>query len=128
MLKWKIFTLYKQRTYIKYARNNESAYQLGIKAINDNATLVRYRGASILAYSLREDAIPYLEKNLKHSDEKTQKDAERAIRAIRNQNHHIFMEDRGDRWIVNPEIDNYHNTIKKAGILERITNFLKSKK
>lgn len=113
---------------IEYARSNESAFQLGIKAINDKATLVRYRGACILAYSLREDAIPYLKNNLKHSDEETQKDAERAIRAIKNQNHHIFMEGRADKWIVNPHIDENINTVKKAGILEKMSLLQKAKK
>ncbi len=109
---------------IKYARTNESAFELGIKALNDNATLVRYRGASILAYSLRKDAIQYLEMNLKHSDKETQKDAERAIRAIKNQNHHIFMEDRADIWIVNRETDEKINENKSIGILERFKNLL----
>jgi len=106
---------------IKYARTSESAFQLGIKALSDNATLVRYRAASVLAYSLRKDAIPYLRENLNHHDNESQKDAERAIKAIMNQNHHIFMQDRADTWIVNPETDEK----RQIGIFDRIKKIIK---
>ncbi|TKC09863.1 hypothetical protein FA048_06520 [Pedobacter polaris] len=86
---------------IRYARINENAFKLGILALSDKATLVRYRGACILAYSLREDAIPYLKKNLNHPDLETQKDCKRAIKAIKKRNHHIFMEHRASSWVVN---------------------------
>jgi hypothetical protein len=88
---------------IKHARISENAFQLGILALNDKASLVRYRAAALLAYSLREDAIPYLQKNLLHKDLQTAKDSERAIQAIQQKNHHIFMKNRADRWIVNEE-------------------------
>lgn len=110
---------------IKYARINQSAFELGIKALDDKSTLVRYHGACILAYSLRKEAIPYLEKNLNHSDKETQKDAERAIKAINNQNHHIFMEGRSDTWIVNRETDEKIDENKIIGILKRIKNLIK---
>ena len=115
---------------IKYARESEDAFQLGINALSDKATLVRYRGASILAYSLRKDAIPYLEKNLQHSDEPTQKDAKRAIKAIRNKNHHIFMEDRADKWIVNQSTDETELSIqnKSKGFFDRMKSLIKTKK
>ncbi len=89
---------------IKYARESESAFQLGVNALTDKATLVRYRGACILAYSLRDDAIPFLKQNLNHPDKETQQDAKRAIKAIRNKNHHIFMKG-VDKWIVNSSTD-----------------------
>lgn len=112
---------------VKYARKSEDAFQLGIKALSDKATLVRYRGASILAYSLREDAIPHLKTNLTHPDEQTQKDAERAIRS---RNHHIFMEDRADKWIVNGSIDETELSRKNNpnGIFERIKSLIKGRK
>jgi hypothetical protein len=74
---------------------------------------------------LRKEAIPYLEKNLNHSDKETQKDAERAIKAINNQNHHIFMEGRSDTWIVNRETDEKIDENKIIGILKRIKNLIK---
>ena len=54
---------------IEYARTNEFAFQLGVKGLSDKALLVRYRAACILAYSLRPDAIPFLEQNLNHQDQ-----------------------------------------------------------
>lgn len=107
---------------IKHARTNENAFQLGILALADKATLVRYRAACILAYSLRDDAIPHLEKNLAHPDKETQKDAERAIRAIKSKNHHIFMEDRSHSWIVNPETDYMSSNKNMRGLWDQIKN------
>jgi HEAT repeat protein len=91
---------------IRYARLSEAAFQLGLAALQDRATLVRYRACCLLAYSLRQDAIPHLSKLLQHNDPKTVADARAAIDAIKNQNHHYFM-DRDHRgktsWVVNPE-------------------------
>jgi hypothetical protein len=113
---------------VKYARNSDSAFQLGIIALNDKATLVRYRAASLLAYSLRKESIPYLEKNLLHPDLKTRKDAERAIRAIKEKNHYIFMEDRATKWIVNREIDHIpiDKNETKNGLFDKIKNLFKN--
>ena len=91
---------------IRYARISETAFELGIRALNDKATLVRYRACCICAYSLRADAIPHLKKLLKHSDAKTAEDAAAAIDAIKRKNHHYFV-DRSHSgmsfWTVNPE-------------------------
>lgn len=91
---------------VKYSRINENAFKLGLEGLKDKATLVRYRAASVLAYSLRKEAIPYLEKNLDHKDLETRKDCERAIKAIQQNNHHLFMEGRVHKWIVNEVDDN----------------------
>jgi hypothetical protein len=77
---------------IRYARTSETAFQLGITALNDRATLVRYRACGLLAYSLRKEAIPYLKSLLKHKDSKTVEDAAAAINAIQKQNHHYFVD------------------------------------
>jgi hypothetical protein len=90
---------------IRYARSSESAFQLGLAALHDRATLVRYRACCLLAYSLRRDAIPHLKKLLQHNDPETVADARAAIDAIENQNHHYFMDrDHSGRklWVVNP--------------------------
>lgn len=91
---------------IRYARISQTAFELGIRALNDKATLVRYRACGICAYSLRADAIPYLTELLKHSDPKTAVDAAAAIDAIKRKNHHYFI-DRSHSgmsfWTVNPE-------------------------
>lgn len=44
---------------IKYARVSEAAFQLGIAALNDRSSIVRYRACCVLAYSLRPEALPY---------------------------------------------------------------------
>jgi len=77
---------------IRHARTTEAAFQLGIAALNDRASIVRYRACCVLAYSLRTDAIPQLEKLLTHKDEKTVADVRAAIDAIKCQNHHFFVD------------------------------------
>lgn len=90
---------------IRFARESHSAFELGVLALSDKATLVRYRACALCAYSLRDDAIPHLKLLLKHSDSKTVADAKAAIDAIRFRNHHYFV-DRihscGTFWEVNP--------------------------
>ena len=90
---------------IRFARESEDAFQLGLAALADRATLVRYRACSLLAYSLRDDAIGPLERILDHPDAETVADAKAALDAIRNRNHHFFV-DRAHSgrsfWRVNP--------------------------
>lgn len=89
---------------IRYARSSEDAFQLGIAATKDRATLVRYRACGLLAYSLRKDALPVLRELLNHSDKRTSEDARAAIDAISHQSHHYFVDrDHSGRttWVVN---------------------------
>jgi hypothetical protein len=99
---------------IRYARKSEEAFQLGLEAINDRATLVRHRACSLLAYSLRREAIAYLTPLMSHSDDKTAEDAAAAIDAIENQNHHYFIDREHTSqsyWVVNPsDREDYHNS------------------
>src|SRR5262245_19017170 len=74
---------------IRHARTCESAFRIGLAAIADRATIVRYRGCGVLAYSLRRDALPALRALLNHSDAKTVEDAKAAIDAIDSRNHHF---------------------------------------
>jgi HEAT repeat protein len=90
---------------IGYARTNEYAFRIGLEAIGDRSTVVRYRGCCILGYSLRREALPALQKLLAHSDAKTAEDARAAIDAIRNGNHHYFIDRRHSGqifWDVRP--------------------------
>jgi HEAT repeat protein len=91
---------------IRFARESESAYRIGLLAITDKSTIVRYRGCCILAYSLRRDALPALQSLLNHTDSKTVEDARAAIDAIKSGNHHYFV-DRDHsgkvRWQVNSD-------------------------
>jgi hypothetical protein len=77
---------------IRYARTSDDAFALGLAALNDKATLVRYRACGLLAYSLREEAIPPLEALLDHSDQRTIDDARAALDAIHSCNHHFFVD------------------------------------
>lgn len=77
---------------MRYAKESEEAYQLGIRALNDRAKLVRYRACGLLAYSQREEAIPHLKKLLRHGDSETVADAKAAIDAIKRRNHHYFID------------------------------------
>ena len=89
---------------IRYGRTHEEAFRLGVRALEDKATLVRYRACELLAYSLRRDAVPHLRKLLKHKDPKSVENAKAAIDAIRQQNHHYFMDRRHTgsiKWTVN---------------------------
>lgn len=91
---------------IRFARKSQPAFELGVLALNDKATLVRYRACALCAYSLRDDAIPHLKLLLKHSDMNTAADAKAAIDAIKSRNHHYFVDrthSHSTFWEVNPE-------------------------
>jgi hypothetical protein len=77
---------------IKYVRTRPEVVLLGIGALKDRATLVRYRACMLLAESQDIEAIPYLKKLLDHSDVKTAEDAAAAIDAIKNRNRHYFID------------------------------------
>jgi len=90
---------------IRHARTNESAFRIGLAAITDKSTIVRYRGCCVLAYSLRHDALPALQPLLRHPDAKTVDDAKAAIDAIESRNHHFFVDRQHSGrllWEVNP--------------------------
>ena len=77
---------------IKFARESENAFQLGLMALNDRSIAVIYSACMLLAYSLRDDAIEPLKNVLKHKDQRAAGDAKAAIDAIRHQNHHYFKD------------------------------------
>lgn len=88
----------------RYARVSEEAFQLGLAALRDKSTVVRYRACGLLAYSLRLEALPHLALARGHADSKTVADATAAADAIANKNHHLFIDrDHSGRsfWIVN---------------------------
>ncbi len=77
---------------IPFARTSPQAFELGLSAVHDRATIVRYRACMLLAYSLDREALPTLEQALSHPDPKTVEDARAAIDAIEHQNHHYFVD------------------------------------
>lgn len=77
---------------IRYARVSEAAFKLGVAALRDKSTVVRYRACGLCSYSLRTDAIPHLEALLCHPDTSTAEHAKAAIDAIQHKNHHYFID------------------------------------
>lgn len=77
---------------IKYARTHDEAFQTGLTALEDPATVVRYRACMLLAKAQRAEAMPYLERLLDHADTKTAEDAAAAIDAIRSRNPNYFVD------------------------------------
>ena len=66
---------------------------------------MRERACGILAYSLRADMIPILQAVAASTDAKTRVEAEAAIDAITNQNHHYFLDRKHTGqsfWVVRP--------------------------
>jgi hypothetical protein len=88
----------------RHARTSEEAFRLGVEALSDKATLVRYRACGLVAYSQRPEALSHLKVLLAHPDARTVEDAKAAIDAISSRNHHYFV-DRGHSgrsfWQVN---------------------------
>lgn len=91
---------------VPFARKRPEVVELAKAALDDPAYMPRMQACSLLAYSLRRDAIPHLKPLLKHRDKKTRDDAKAAIDAIKSQNHHYWL-DRSQSgmflWRVNPE-------------------------
>lgn len=78
---------------IRFSRESDDAFTLGIAALSDKSKVVRYRACMLLAYSLREDALQDLNKLVSETKvESTKADAIAAIDAINNQNHNYFID------------------------------------
>jgi HEAT repeat protein len=94
-----------------FARVSEDAFQLGLLGLRDPSKHVRDRACGVLAYSLREDALPALRALLRADDEVTRRAAEGAVDAIKHQNHHLYWDQDGPRgqtfWVVNRGDDPY---------------------
>jgi HEAT repeat protein len=111
---------------IPYARSSDAAYRLGLHALEDRSPKVRRRACALLAYSLRDEAVPVLERALEHENGDTQDDAYAALVAIDQQNHHFYRDrDRTGHifWIVNPE-DEPPPAPEPTGRLDKIYHWL----
>jgi hypothetical protein len=115
---------------IRFARSSEIAFRIGLMAVEDRSRVVRYRGCSILAYSLRADALPALKKQLTHADVKTVEDVKAAIDAIEHRNHHFFVDRQHTGqmfWAVDDggtvELDN--NTLQRTGAADMLSKVRK---
>ena len=74
----------------KFAKSSNSAFQLGIEALQDKSKNVRYQACLLLAVSQKTEAISSLENLL--SDKDSSEDAAAAISAIKEQNHNYFVD------------------------------------
>jgi hypothetical protein len=74
----------------RYARENRSAFDLGIAALRDRSEAVRYRATMLLAYAQNAEALAPL-KQLAKSGASVE-DAMAAIDAIESRNHHFFVD------------------------------------
>lgn len=77
---------------VKFAPTSEDAFQLGIRALSDASTVVRYEACCLLAYALRQEAIPKLQELSTHRDARTVADSNAAIEAINHQNYSYFVD------------------------------------
>jgi len=89
--------LWKRRDDLVYgaiwsARNSEEAVILGVAALSDRATHVRYHACLLLAYSLRTDLLPVLRQRLPTIAASNRDDLAAAIDAIESQNHNYFVD------------------------------------
>lgn len=78
---------------IRYSRDVYDAFELGVEALADRSKVVRYRACMLLAYSLRDEALPHLRKLADNSkDIASAQDALAAIDAISHKNHNYFVD------------------------------------
>jgi hypothetical protein len=87
---------------IRYARTSKTALELGIRALRDRSKHV-HAGCAVLAYSLRNDMIPYLKDLLNSKDEETRNNSKSAIKAIQKQDINLFVKPTHDEWIVSQD-------------------------
>ncbi|MEJ2033853.1 MAG: hypothetical protein P8Y63_12640 [Deltaproteobacteria bacterium] len=90
---------------IRYSRKSELACSLGIKALRDRSKNVRRNGCAVLAYSLRQDMIPYLAEILDNNDVYTREKAKSAIVAIAQGNIDMFVNPGNAKWSVTLDRD-----------------------
>lgn len=89
---------------IFFGRWSPDALELGLAAVFNKSTVVRYRACGLLAFSLKYAALDALRKvQTSATDGETRRHATNAIEAIEKRNHHIFQDiDRSGRvtWTV----------------------------
>ncbi len=93
---------------IPLARRDVRVVEAARERLHDRSAAVRMHACEVLAYSLRDDAIPSLKSLLDHPVAETRATAAAAIDAIRHHNHHFYLdrEHKGTSfWVVNPEDD-----------------------
>jgi len=78
---------------MKYARDKEPAFNLGVIALSDRSKKVKYRACMLLSYSLNKNALPELEKlRVLETDIRCLADIEATIDSIRSGNSNFFVD------------------------------------
>lgn len=77
---------------IRHARDVPAAVNLGILALSDRASVVRYRACMLLAYAQDKSALGSLKDALRAAKGKFREDIEASIDAIESENHHYFVD------------------------------------
>jgi hypothetical protein len=75
-----------------FCGSDDRAVKPAVTALGDRSRIVRHRACTLLACSLRPDAISNLRKILDYSDAATVADSGAAIDAIEHRNHHYFVD------------------------------------
>lgn len=76
----------------RYARKYPMVVQMAVHGLRDRSYIVRHHCCGTLAFALDIDTIEHLQALKDHKDKKTHEDAEAAIDAIKNMNHHYFVD------------------------------------
>ena len=77
---------------LRFSRTHSNVFELDLRALKDECWEVREEACGLLAYSLRREAIPNLQKLLSDPKDRVKKSAQAAIDAIENQNPHYFFD------------------------------------
>ena len=83
---------------IKFARESQEAFELGVNALRDKSKVVRYRAAMLLAISQRREAIPHLQQ-LQTLGGTSAADAKAALQAIESGNQNLFVDRDGSGMV-----------------------------
>ena len=77
---------------LPYVRCTREVLDIGLFALADKSRVVREDALALIAYSLDERAMPALIAHADHADQRDRDSAHAAIDAIRNRNHHLFLD------------------------------------
>ena len=83
---------------VKYSRESQDAFELGVNALKDKSKVVRYRATMLLAVSQRRDATPHLRK-LEALGNVSAPDAKAAIQAIEASDPNLFVDRDGSGMV-----------------------------
>lgn len=99
------------RFITRYARTSQKAKELAINALNDKSKKVRQSAIGVIAYSLDESLISFLQ-DKKNSLKGNETDIDNAINAIKKKNHNLYYP-QYNIWHVTMDNVNRHLDVAK---------------